>query len=304
MDRPIRIAQLSDTHFIEKGAPSEGMGAYDTALAFDRVFDDMDQQVDHIVVTGDVADHGRAEQYEIALAALQRFDVDVHVCPGNHDMDVPFRAGMTGTNVSLPRIVELESWAFLYADSSSGQMVLDGDTLVDPPGETRLHSNGSFSNSEWAWVREATEATEAEHVFVWLHHPPGVEGHFQANADFSVGWRALLADLPKVRGLGAGHLHMPVQWDIEGRPVFLSPSLKNNFSLEEDTWLPPGYRTYEFHPDGTVTSQVHLVDGPEWPRHPLGRALRALFKGELSFDELAEIVARRQAKAEEPVRSD
>lgn len=276
------------------------MGAYDTSVAFDRVFADIvgARQVDHVVVTGDVADHGRAAQYEVAAEALARFDVDVLVCPGNHDMDEPFRDGFVQDNISVSRVVELGSWAFLFADSSSGMMVPGDDgQLIDPPGETRLHSNGSFSAAEANWVRDACAATNAEHVFVWLHHPPGVEGHFQSNTEFTQLWTELLTENTAIRGLGAGHLHMPVQWDLADRPVFLAPSLKNNFSLEDDTWLPPGYRTYEFAADGTVTSKVHFVDDEElWPRHPLGRALRALFTGELSFEELAEIVARRQAK--------
>ena len=90
---------------------------------------------------------------------------------------------------------------------------------------------------------------------------------------------------------------MPVQWELGGRPVFLAPSLKNNFTLEDNTWLPPGYRTYRFDPDGSVSSQVHFVDDEAlWPRRPLGRALQSLFRGELSFEELAAIVERRQAQ--------
>ncbi len=82
-------------------------------------------------------------------------------------------------------------------------------------------------------------------------------------------------------------------YDFAGRPVFVSPSLKNNFDLEANTWLPPGYRTYEFHPDDTVTSDLHLVDDERWPRRPFGRALRSLFMGELTYEELAAIAARR-----------
>jgi len=95
-------------------------------------------------------------------------------------------------------------------------------------------------------------------------------------------WSSLIDDLNAVRGFGAGHTHVPSTYDFAGRPVFVSPSLKNNFDLEANTWLPPGYRTYEFHPDGTVTSDLHLVDDERWPRRPFGRALRSLFMGELT----------------------
>jgi hypothetical protein len=75
--------------------------------------------------------------------------------------------------------------------------------------------------------------------------------------------------------------------------VYVAPSLKNNFDLAAGTFLPPGYRTYEFHGDGTIVSELHLVDDERWPRRPFGRAVRSLLMGELSFEEFAEIVARR-----------
>ena len=75
--------------------------------------------------------------------------------------------------------------------------------------------------------------------------------------------------------------------------MFVAPSLKNNFDLLASTWLPPGYRSYEFHVDGTVTSEVHLVDDERWPRRPFGRAIRSLLMGEISYAQLADIAARR-----------
>ena len=75
--------------------------------------------------------------------------------------------------------------------------------------------------------------------------------------------------------------------------MFVSPSLKNNFSLDPQTWLPPGYRTYEFMADGSVTSEVQLVDDERWPRLPFGRLLGSLFRGEITFSEMDEIIARR-----------
>lgn len=253
------------------------------------------------MVTGDVADHGRPEQYELAAAALRRFEVDVKVCPGNHDFDEPIRRGLEHANISIPRIVELGSWAFLFADSNSGAMVSDHEgRLVDPPGDTRLHLDGALGEAETAWIRDACAATEAEHVFVWLHHPPAVDVPMMRNDAYTQVWTALLGDLPMVRGIGGGHTHIPAQYELLGRPVIVGPSFKNNFDLDAGTWLPPGYRTYEFRPDGSIASDVHLLDDDElWPRRPLGRAIRSLFAGEITFAELAEIVARRRA-AESP----
>ena len=119
----LRVAQLSDTHFLEPGFVPEGGHGYDTSEAFDAVLDDLlARDVDLVVVTGDVTDHGRAEQYEIAAAAFARLPCPVFVCPGNHDLDAPFRSAFRAPNVLIPRVTHHGPWSFVYADSSAGAM--------------------------------------------------------------------------------------------------------------------------------------------------------------------------------------
>jgi 3',5'-cyclic AMP phosphodiesterase CpdA len=296
MSGPLRVGQLSDTHFLEPGLEPEGNHGYDVAEAFDAVLDHLSEQaeLDLVVVTGDIADHGRPEQYEIAAAALARLPAPVYVCPGNHDLDATFRNGFARPGIHVPRRTHHGAWTFVYADSNAGAMSAD-DTgrLVDPPGEERLHRNGSLGEAETAWLRAAAAGHDADHVFVWVHHPPDADIPMAHDVAYTAEWETLTATCPKIRGFGAGHTHIPSTYEFSGRPVFVAPSLKNNFDLEADTWLPPGYRTFEFHPDGTVQSELHLIDDERWPRRPFGRALRSLFMGELSFNELAEIIARR-----------
>jgi 3',5'-cyclic AMP phosphodiesterase CpdA len=251
-----------------------------------------------VVVTGDIADHGRAAQYRKAADAFARFQVPVNVCPGNHDFDLAFTAGLGRPGVGTSRVIEVGNWAFVFVDSSAGVMGSHPSGLpVDPPGDARLHSNGSLGPREAAWIRHVCEATSADHVFVWLHHPPAASVPMTSDACYDAEWRALLDDLPIIRGLGAGHTHIPADYEMLDRPVHVAPSLKNNFSLDPQTWLPPGYRTYEFSADGSVTGTLHLVDDDRWPRRPFGRALKSLFMGEISHAELAAIAARKQAEA-------
>lgn len=115
MSEIVRVAQLSDTHFLALGEQPEGLQAYDTSEAFDAVFrhhadqDENQDDFDLVVVTGDIADHGRADQYEVAAAAFARFRQRVNVTPGNHDFDEPFRAGSGG--VGTERLIEFGPWA-------------------------------------------------------------------------------------------------------------------------------------------------------------------------------------------------
>jgi 3',5'-cyclic AMP phosphodiesterase CpdA len=296
----VRIMQLSDTHFLEDGVAPEGGVAYDTGEAFDAVFNHIGDHgdLDMVVVTGDVADHGRAVEYRKAADAFSRFEVPVNVCPGNHDVDAVFSSGMARPRVSTSRVVEVDAWAFLFVDSSAGTMLDHESGLrVDSPGETRLHTQGTLGQREAAWVNQMCETTNAEHVFVWVHHPPEPPLRMCRDDAYAAEWHGILSTHSKIRGFGAGHTHIPDDYEIMGRPVFVSPSLKNNFSLDPQTWLPPGYRTYEFMDDGSVTSEVQLVDDERWPRHPFGRLLGSLFRGEITFSEMDEIIARRNRVA-------
>lgn len=298
MSGSFRVAHLSDTHFLEDGAEPEGGHSYDIDAAFAAVRDHLlaGPHVDLIVVTGDVADHGRAAQYRRAAAAFAELGAPVNVCPGNHDLAEPFGVAIGRPTVATSRVIELGGWAFLFVDTSAGVMRPNGDgLLVDPPGDVRLHGNGSLGAGEAAWVRRAHAATAAEHVFVWLHHPPAPPLPLCRDDAYEAEWRELVDDLHRVRGFGGGHTHVPAEYEFGGRPVYVAPSLKNNFAIEERTWLPPGYRTYTFEPDGTVTGDLHLLDDERWPRRPYGRALASLFAGELTHEQLREIVARRGA---------
>lgn len=303
----LHVAQLSDTHFLESGEAPEGGFAYDTQAAFDAIFSGTEETpglrsetFDLVAVTGDIADHGRAEQYRVAARAFEQIGSPVNVCPGNHDQDLAFGVGMARPGIGTSRVIELGHWCFVFVDSNAGMMRVDGDgRRVDPDTyEQRLHANGALGSAETAWIQAVHDATLAEHVFVWVHHPPGPASALSEDADYAAEWERLIPALPKLRGIGGGHTHVPRQYEFAGIPVHVSPSLKNNFDLDAQTMLPPGYRSYAFAPDGSVTSEARLVDDPRWPRHPMSRLVVALFTGEVDWDEFNAIVARKSAQRE------
>lgn len=297
----VRVAQLSDTHFLEDGEEPEGGFAYDTTAAFSAVHADLEAHgpFDLITVTGDIADHGRTQQYRQAGDAFARFSAPVNVCPGNHDQNAMFDATLARPGVGTSRVIEVGSWCFIFADSNSGAMIPDASgRLVDPPSYgDRLHGNGALGARETAWITEMANTTVADHVFVWIHHPPAPADGLSKSDAYEAEWRALVDHLPKLRGIGAGHTHMPQQYEFMGVPVYVCPALKNNFDLEAETMLPPGSRTYEFHPDGSIATEVRVTDDPQWPRDPLGRAVLALMRGELSWEDFNAIVARKRAES-------
>ena len=255
------------------------------------------------MVTGDVADHGRPAQYRKAANSFGQLGSPVNVCPGNHDRDADFSAVLGRPSVSLSRSIRVGNWQFLFVDSSTGTMISDETgRLVDTGNpQDRLHSNGTLGDQEKSWLRSMCATSDADHIFIWLHHPPDPPIKLVEDLPYADEWGQLLTELPNVRGFGAGHTHVPNDYDFGGRPVFVGPSLKNNFDLAAKMTLPPGYRTYEFAPDGGITSDLHLIDDSRWPRLRLGRAIMSLFNGELTHEELRAIAARKAAMPTNPM---
>lgn len=86
------IGQLSDPHVRPQGVLYQGVVDSNQALidAIDHLLA-MDRQPDVVVVTGDIVDEGRAEEYAMARELLSRLPMPYLVIPGNHDPRENFR---------------------------------------------------------------------------------------------------------------------------------------------------------------------------------------------------------------------
>lgn len=289
----ITVTQLSDTHFGPDGHRSHGGLGYDTDAAFEVAASRINEadRPDLIVVTGDLADQGQPVEYDKARNALSRLPGTVNVCPGNHDLHVPFEVGLpfhdpANGGITMSRTMRIGSWLFLFADSNfSGRDLAAGGRLTDR--ESRMHeANGMLGAGEVAWLHDVVAASDAEHVFIWLHHPPAIGvGSFHV-PEFDLEVTGVLEAHDRIRGLGAGHVHTDLVVELADRPVFVCPALTINLDFEAETLLPPGYRTYRFGDDGTVESEVQLFDGETWPRHPIPAAGMRFLRGEIGWDEM------------------
>ena len=299
----LRVIQLSDTHFGPDGHRSHGGFGYDTDAAFDAVAERIatHEPVDLIVVTGDLADQGQPEDYAKARAALSRLPASVNLCPGNHDFQVPFEVGLAHPGLSMARTMRLGSWLFMFADSNfDGRQAGPGGRLIDV--ENRIEAKGLLGPGELSWLHDVIGASDADHVFVWLHHPPGVPLAGFNVPQFDEEITDLVSTHDRVRGFGAGHIHSDNVLEIAGRSVFVCPALTINIDFQAATLLPPGFRSYEFSDDGTVESTCHLLDGETWPRRHVPEVSMRFIAGEIGFDEmmagLDERRRRRRAAAD------
>lgn len=280
-----RVIQFSDTHFSLPGHKSHGGFGYDTSLAWDRVFEqafEYDAVFDSAVVTGDLVDKGESEEYEVALAALSQIPVPTNLVPGNHDYDATLRSAMSSSALTIDRAIEVGNWLYLFLDTN-GEF---GDS------EQRITSNGLLAADELEWAKQTLSDSDADNVWLWMHHPPAMENTWAHTPEFDAQLENLLNDHREIKGIGAGHVHTDIVRSLADRPVVLCPALTISFDLEAFTTTGPGWRTWQFNDDGTFeTDSHHAAADPAWPHFDLPEPVIDYQLGKLSWPELEKYMA-------------
>ncbi len=242
-DGALRVVQVTDTHVpAQPGFPTvigllAGIDAGDPMDHLALVLADiatLDPAPDLVVGTGDLADTGDPQAYRRWRDQFLPLDLPVWVIPGNHDLADAFDAHLVGDGVHSAASSRHGSWEFLYVRTGNTEW---GE--VDP-----IHADE---------LRAALAASDAAHVFVWIHHPP-VGQHLPAHeALVRDDLRAVLGTDDRIRATAAGHVHVADAGELDGIPVFLTPSTYTGRPA-------PGSRTFTLHPDGRVDTEVRFVE--------------------------------------------
>lgn len=254
--KPILLAQLSDLHL---GAAWEGV---DPEPRLERVIEavrGLPNPVDAVLVSGDVTADGTPAQCQSARRLLERFEVPVHVLPGNHD--------------------DRRSLREAFALPGEGDEPIDYSVEV---GELRLvilDSNvpgrdpGAFDPEQLAWLDAELGRRPQRPTILAMHHPPLATGVPEWDAiNLLPPERAALAEVvarhPQVRAIVGGHLHRVMASALASSPVLSVPSTylqvlpdydPEDFEGEDVVWTgPPGFALHALL-DGELSSQVELL---------------------------------------------
>ncbi len=283
MASPLRVVQLSDLHFSSR----EGGYAWrDTTASFAAVAERVvEARPDMVVVTGDLANEGKPDEYEMAGDALAALDLPVYCLAGNHDSTDAFHAHLPRPNVSAPRTLRVGEWLFLFGDSNAGGMAFDPDHgWVDTPG--RMHdANGSLTTHEISWLTRQLATSHAAHAMLWLHHPPGSSRFFE-QPEYDAQVAAIADSTERLRAVAAGHAHTGVTMTVGGIPSHLCPSTGLSLDFLEMVMMPPGYREFVFWPDGSIETDVVWVEDERWSRrHRLPPGTGEYLAGKITHEE-------------------
>jgi 3',5'-cyclic-AMP phosphodiesterase len=245
----IRLAHLSDTH-LDGSEPR----AERTARVMDYL-NELPDPVDAVLVTGDLADHGLAAEYE-QVRKLLTAPVPVLTCPGNHDARGPFREVLLGERDGdgpINRVQRVGNALFALCDSTI-------------PGQ----DDGLLAEETIAWLEGVLERAPGDApVLVCCHHPP-VNLHSPFIDGIRLGGEQRLADLiarfPQVTAILCGHAHTPAATTFAGRPLLVAPGVASTLRLPWEGYddvldynLPPAIAFHILDDDRRLTTHYRVV---------------------------------------------
>lgn len=228
------IAQITDTHI-----KLPGRLAYrqvDTAAmlrACVAEIQSLKQQPDLIVMTGDLVDLGRAEEYAHLQSILAPLRQRIVVIPGNHDERGAMREAFAEGGY-------LPAGEFLQFAIDDYPLRLVGlDTVV--PGQ----GGGEICARRLRWLDDTLSSRPETPTLVLMHHPPFRTGIGHMDDIGLVGAEAFAAVVRRhaqVTLIVCGHLHRCIHTTVGGRAALTCPSPAHQVALDIDPAAPSAFR--------------------------------------------------------------
>lgn len=267
------VAQLSDPHIFARGKLMEGV--VDTAANLSLALmslDDLAPTPDFVMLTGDLVNDGRPDQYDHLKEVLgNRLDSFI-VVAGNHDD----RAGLRALFPQLSAVGSGDDPIDYVIDAdrdgrSLSLIVLD--TTV--PGE---HA-GALDAQQLEWLDRRLDERRDREVLIVQHHPPfrsGIGFMDTYGLQGAEGEAAVVAKYPNVAAVISGHLHRPATASWGGTVAFASPStaaqVSPSFNGETTSYTgEPGMLSLHWWTEEGVASHVQPIGDcgrwvPEWAK--------------------------------------
>jgi Icc protein len=253
---PVRIVQITDTHL--NHTPGGTLLGLDTDFSVQEVIKLVRaerQQIDLILATGDISDHGSEDAYYRAREYLDGLCSEVAWLAGNHDVLANMQT-VLGSGGELVRVVYVGNWQIVMLNSQI-------------PGEV----GGELGADELDWLEQCLQQSGQRnlHSLVCLHHQPLPMGSAWIDEQMVLDHEQFFEIIdrhPQVRGVLWGHVHQHLDLLRGGVQMMSTPSSCVQFACGSDEFkvddLSPGYRWLDLYADGRLETAVSRVQGVEF----------------------------------------
>lgn len=232
----LTIAQLSDPHL---DLSPERLNRFVATVAQVESL----PHVDALVISGDLADHGRPDEYAQFFAALPP-GIPTLVIAGNHDLSEPLADALDATDPPT---------------DANSSLPLDGLTIVGLDSHIDGRDDGRLGEETLTSARDAIAAASGPVILV-MHHPPVPIGHHVVDERFALAnahdLAALIRESSEVIAVLTGHVHAAFVTTFAGVPVLGAPGIVSTMRL--------GSRADPIAADDAMPGlSVHTVEGSE-----------------------------------------
>ncbi|MFY9510488.1 MAG: phosphodiesterase [Rubrivivax sp.] len=218
------IAQLSDLHVRPRGQLYRGVVDSNHMLSEAvRHLNALDRRPDLVLLTGDLVDEGRPDEYTMVTELLQPLQAPLLVLPGNHDSRPAFLDAFAGHRY-LPATGPLH-----YCVDTHPVRIVALDSC--PPGQ----HHGHVDAQGLAWLQRTLAADRDKPTLLLLHHPPFVSGIPYLDDYRYIEQEALaavVAGFDNIEAVLCGHVHRPMFRRWAGTVVASCPSTTTQIALQ------------------------------------------------------------------------
>jgi Icc protein len=256
----VLIVQISDMHV---SMPGKLFGKrIDSRAAFERTISrvlSLDPKPDLVLLSGDLAKTGAAEEYDFIAAQIARLACPVLAIPGNHDV----RGEMLR---KLPQCVQEQNGGHLsFVNDELSVRMIGLDTII--PGEV----HGEICEQRLAWLRDVLP-NNSKPTLIAMHHPPfltGLKGMDNYGIKHGLPeFKTIIAEhAENICAIVCGHAHRMIMANISGVPVLLAPSSSFPFALDlgdkpslNFVEEPPQFLIHTWNMDAGFVSHAAFID--------------------------------------------
>ena len=164
------LAQISDTHFRSQNEKLYGFidinaGNADVVCQLNA----LRERPDAVVVSGDIVNCGRPEEYRVARQILGSLDYPLFVIPGNHDDKAHF---LEYLHPLCPQLgSDPQNMRYAIDDFATRLLFIDSSLA----GE----SKGWLTNETLSWLEAQLSQSQDKPTAIFMHHPPLPLGNAQ-----------------------------------------------------------------------------------------------------------------------------
>lgn len=261
------LAQFTDMHVKPKGTLT--FGHVDTAAhlaACVAHVNALAPRPDAVVITGDLTNDGRPEEYAALRELLAPLTMPYYLIPGNHDQ----RNHLSAAFSNLPYLTGVTEFVHYVVDAHPVRLIALDTTEPGQPG-------GRLCGQRLAWLEARLGEAPQKPTIIFMHHPPFATGieHMDAMALADPApLAAIVQRFPNVERVLCGHLHRPIQLRWAGTIALTAPATAHQVALgltpgAPSRWRmePPAVLLHLWRPDTGVVSHTSYIQdfGPARP---------------------------------------